>query len=92
MPRTDPSAPRSEGRRKLSYKQQRALDELPQRIETLQAEIAAMNTKLADTTLYARDPTGFNDAMTRLTTTQAALTAAEDEWLELETLREELAG
>ncbi|MGE0426337.1 MAG: ABC-F family ATP-binding cassette domain-containing protein [Reyranellaceae bacterium] len=91
-PRTDTPPPRSESRRKLSYKQQRALDELPSRIETLQAEIAALNTKLADATLYARDPATFNTAMTKLSTTQSALTAAEDEWLELETLREELAG
>ncbi|MBV9835235.1 MAG: ATP-binding cassette domain-containing protein, partial [Alphaproteobacteria bacterium] len=92
VPRADTPAPRTESRRKLSYKQQRALDELPQRIESLHAEIAALNTKLADTTLYARDPAAFNAAMTKLTATQAALTGAEDEWLELETLREELAG
>ncbi len=91
VPRAE-TAPRTESRRKLSYKQQRALDELPQRIERLQAEIAVLNTRLADATLYARDPAGFNTAMTNLSATQAALTAAEDEWLELETLREELAG
>ncbi|MBX3497913.1 MAG: ATP-binding cassette domain-containing protein [Alphaproteobacteria bacterium] len=90
--RVEATPPRGESRRKLSYKQQRALDELPHRIETLQAEIAALNTRLADATLYARDPAAFNTAMTTLSTMQAALTAAEDEWLELETLREELAG
>jgi ATP-binding cassette subfamily F protein uup len=91
-PRPETSTPKAEARRKLSYKQQRALDDLPRRIETLHAEIAALNSRLADATLYARDPSAFNTAMTRLSTTQAALTAAEDEWLELETLREELAG
>jgi ABC transport system ATP-binding/permease protein len=91
-PRSETPTPKTESRRKLSYKQQRALDDLPRRIETLHAEIAALNSRLADATLYARDPSAFNTAMTKLSTTQAALTAAEDEWLELETLREELAG
>ena len=77
VPRADTPTLRAESRRKLSYKQQRALDELPQRIETLQAEIAALNTRLADATLYARDAVAFNAAMTKLSTTQAALTAAE---------------
>jgi ATP-binding cassette subfamily F protein uup len=91
-PRLETAPARAESRRKLSYKQQRALDDLPQRIESLQTEIAALNTKLADATLYARDPGGFNAAMSKLTAAQTALTAAEDEWLELEALREELAG
>ncbi len=91
-PRVEPAAPRAESRRKLSYKQQRALDDLPGRIEALHAEIAALNTKLADATLYARDPVAFNAAMKKLATAQSTLTAAEDEWLELESLREELAG
>ncbi|OYU73475.1 MAG: hypothetical protein CFE45_37215 [Burkholderiales bacterium PBB5] len=42
-------------KRKLSYKEQRELDELPGRISALEAEQAAINAQLADGTLYAQD-------------------------------------
>jgi len=40
-------------KRKLSYKEQRELDELPARIAALEAEQAALNEALAGTALYA---------------------------------------
>ena len=42
----------------------------------------------ADADLYARDPAKFTRASDALATRQAALTAAEEEWLRLEELRE----
>ena len=42
-------------RKKLSYKDQRELDELPARIEALEAEQADIRTRLADGTLYQTD-------------------------------------
>jgi ABC transport system ATP-binding/permease protein len=42
-------------KRKLSYKEQRELDELPQRISQLEAEQAELQLQLADGTLYATD-------------------------------------
>ncbi len=41
--------------RKLSYKEQRELEALPDRIAALEAEQAAINAQLADGTLYASD-------------------------------------
>ncbi len=41
--------------RKLSYKEQRELDALPERIEALEAEQRAIAGELADGSLYARD-------------------------------------
>ena len=41
--------------RKLSYKEQRELDTLPERIAALEAEQAGIQTQLADGTLYASD-------------------------------------
>ncbi len=90
-----PPAPRSSEERKprkLNSKQQRALDALPRKIEALQAEIATLSATLADPDLYRRDATAFAANTTRLTAAQADLEAAEHEWLELEMLREELAG
>ncbi len=42
--------------RKLSYKEQRALDELPQLIAQLEAEQKMISEKLADPSLYATQP------------------------------------
>ncbi|MFM6991218.1 MAG: ATP-binding cassette domain-containing protein [Rhodoferax sp.] len=41
--------------RKLSFKEQRELDGLPEKIAALEAEQSAINAELADGTLYARD-------------------------------------
>ena len=79
----------SADRRKLGYKQQRALEQLPGKIEALEKEIAALETKLADPALYARDPAAFDDTAAALTTAREDRAAAEEEWLVLELLREE---
>jgi ATP-binding cassette subfamily F protein uup len=42
--------------RKLSFKEQRELDELPARIEALETEQKALSTQLADPDIYKRDP------------------------------------
>jgi ATP-binding cassette subfamily F protein uup len=42
--------------RKLSYKEQRELDELPARIESLEKEQADARAQLADGSIYQRDP------------------------------------
>ncbi len=77
---------------KLSFKQKHALDTLPGQIARLDGEIEKLNHLLADAGLYARDPGAFAEASARLTAAQAAKSAAEDEWLALEMLREELEG
>ncbi len=77
-------------RQRLGYKRERALAELPKKIETLQAEMAALSAALADPGLYGRDAKAFAAGTARLTAAQAELDAAETEWLELEMLREEL--
>ena len=78
--------------RKLSFKDQHALNTLPARIEALTAEIAALEDQLSAADFYSRDPDGFAKAGQDLETAQAALTAAEEEWLRLEMLREEIEG
>ena len=42
--------------RKLSFKEQRDLDELPKKIEVLEVEQTAIRAKLADGSLYSADP------------------------------------
>lgn len=89
---TAPSAAAPQAKRKLSFKESHALKTLPETIDKLTAEIAALQSKVADPGLYARDAAAFNAATTRLGQAEAALAAAEEQWLELEMLREELGG
>ncbi|SFZ86457.1 ATP-binding cassette, subfamily F, uup [Devosia enhydra] len=85
-----PSNPAPAQRAKLSFKQKHALETLPREIETLDARIAELAKKLADGSLYARDPKGFEKLSGELATAQRAKEAAEEQWLELEMLRESL--
>jgi ATP-binding cassette subfamily F protein uup len=87
-------APRESGGqgKRLGFKRERALVELPKKIAALQAEMTAINTAMADSAFYARDPKGFAAKSARLSTAQAEVEVAETEWLELEMLRQELQG
>jgi ATP-binding cassette subfamily F protein uup len=79
-------------RRRLGFNEQHALKTLPDRIAALESEIAALHARLADPGLYARDRAGFEAASNTLAERQAALAAAEERWLSLELLREEIEG
>jgi ABC transport system ATP-binding/permease protein len=85
-------APRPALKRKLSFNEKRALETLPGRIDALKGEIAALEARLGDVDLHGRDPAGFDRATRAYAETREALERAEDEWLELEILREGLEG
>ncbi|HEY4040207.1 MAG TPA: ATP-binding cassette domain-containing protein, partial [Rhodopila sp.] len=78
--------------RKMSFKDKHALQTLPGCIAALEAEISRLNAVLGDADLYTRQPVKFADATRALSTAQTALAAAEEQWLGLELLREELEG
>ena len=78
--------------KRLGFKRERALVELPKKIDALRTEMAAIHAAMADPTLYSRDPKGFAAKSARLGVAQAEIDAAETEWLELEMLKEDLAG
>jgi len=75
---------------KLSYKEKFALETLPARMETLSGEIDALQAKMDDPGFYARDPQAFNKLAGKLESKSAELKAAEEQWLTLEMLREEI--
>lgn len=81
-----------QAKRKLSFNEQHDLKTLPKRMSEIEAKIAKVQEILADPELYARDPARFQKAMDALTALQTELHAAEERWLELEMLREELEG
>jgi ATP-binding cassette subfamily F protein uup len=77
-------------KRKLSFNEQHALQTLPKTIAKLQAEIAKQQRFLDDPNLFTKDRKRFDTASTAMAIAQTELTAAEDRWLELEVLREEI--
>lgn len=79
-------------KKKLSFKENRELEELPGKMAALEKKIAQLNTKMADPAFYSKDPKGFAKASEDLSAAQGELSAAEERWLELEALREELEG
>jgi len=83
---------KSKARTRLSYKDQRELDMLPDRIAGLETEIARLETELADPDLFTRDPDAYKAAATGLEKAQTDLAMAEERWLELEEMKESLAS
>lgn len=76
--------------RKMSFKDKHALETLPKTMATLQNEIAQHQRKLDDPQLYAKDRATFDRLSLALADAQQKLQDAEDRWLELEMLREEI--
>jgi len=76
-------------RQKLSFKQHYRLETLPAEIKELTAKRAELEHKLAQPQLYASDPEQFNRVSTAFVELQARLMQCEEEWLELELLREQ---
>ena len=85
--------PATEPARKSGYKEKRALEsqkrelaELPQRIESLEAEIHALTTAMATPTFYQQDSAEIAQAVDRLKGLQDELAQAYQRWEELEQL------
>ena len=74
---------------RLSFKETHELDQLPARIEALEADIRALEIRLADPAFYREPADVVRDAVTRLDTQQTALQAAYARWDALETKRAE---
>ncbi|KQW35191.1 ATP-binding cassette domain-containing protein [Rhizobacter sp. Root404] len=81
-PAPAPAAPAVKPR-KLSYKEQRELDELPKRIEALEAEQKELATFLAQPESYAKEADRAMKAQTRVAAIDDELLAAMERWEEL---------
>ncbi|MFQ3459338.1 ABC-F family ATP-binding cassette domain-containing protein [Bradyrhizobium sp. UFLA01-814] len=84
------AAPEAAPRRRLSFNEKHALETLPKTIDKLHTEIAEQQKLLDDPDLYTRDRKTFDAASAAIAKAQGELAAAEDRWLELEVLREEI--
>jgi len=79
-------------KRRLMFKDKHALETLPKTIAGLQAEVRGLQARLDDPGFYARDRAGFEQVTASLGELQQKIAAAEEQWLELEILREEITG
>jgi ATP-binding cassette subfamily F protein uup len=79
-------------KRRLMFKDKHALETLPKTIAALQAQTKELQAKLNDPQFYARDRAGFEKVTATLGELQVKIAAAEEQWLELEILREDIAG
>ncbi len=70
---------------KLSWKEQRELEALPERIAALEAEQAGLTARLEDPALYRQDPELARQASERLAAIEAELLALLERWEALET-------
>jgi ATP-binding cassette subfamily F protein uup len=91
-PKASAAAQPKPSSKKLSFKQKFALESLPKKMEEAHARIATLETRLADPALFSKDPAGFQKLAASLDAERGALAAMEEEWLELEMLREEIEG
>lgn len=79
-------------RKKMSFNDKHALETLPKTMAKLQKDIAAHQALLDDPQLYAKDRKKFDAASAAIAEAQTKLAEAEERWLELEMLREEIEG
>ena len=84
--------PAPDKKRKLSFNEKHALQTLPKTIADLEAQGRKLQQQLDDPSFFARDRVGFEQVSSALGTVQSKLAEAEERWLELEILREELSG
>jgi len=73
--------------KKLSYKDQRELDQLPAEIEALEAAIKEQQAKVADPDFYSRDPSEVQQELQQLADQEALLESRVERWSELEELQ-----
>jgi len=89
---SSPAAGSPTSKRKLSFKEKHALETLPGKISELETAIITNDEKLNDGDFFSRDPSGFQQTVDGLSAARQELEALEQQWLELEMLREELGA
>lgn len=69
---------------KLSYKLKLELEELPKKIESLEAELARLESAVADPGFYSGSPDEVSATLEKMSETQRQLDAVMERWMELE--------
>ena len=86
--------PKSETKKtgRLSYNQQRLLEILPGKISELEKQIGDTEAALSDSSLYTENPEKFEALTKQLEELKAELEKSENQWLEIEMLRESIGA
>jgi len=74
-------------RRKLTFKEQREFEAMPQRIEELEARKSELDMRVADPTFYSRPQAELRDTLAALQALSTEIETAYDRWAELEARR-----
>ena len=86
----EPQREKRTEKQKLSYKQKFALEKLPLEIDELHKLIESLEKEFSDPQLYMKDEKRFHELSQLLDKKRTELSKKEEEWLELEMLREEI--
>ena len=78
---------REKAQTKLSYKDQRELDSLPDEIETLESTIASMQAAAAQPGFYDQEQAEIQAALADLSAAESRLEERLERWSELESLQ-----
>lgn len=78
--------------KKLSFKHQFALENIPKEIAKIEKNIKMFEEKLAEPNLYSENPDLFHKCSAELEKLNALRDQKEEEWLELEILKEEASN
>ena len=84
VPAKSPAASAVPAKAKLSYKDARELEQLPQRIEMLEAQVGGFTARMGEAGYFQRDPAAIAADNAALAAAQAELDAAYARWEQLE--------
>ena len=84
--------PKPQKPKKLTYKLEHELKQLPGKIETVEAQVKECNELLNDADYYQRDPAAFHETVKALAELEAKLERYENRWLELEEMKIAVEG
>jgi ATP-binding cassette subfamily F protein uup len=78
--------------KKLSYNEQRELDQLPQQIDKLETKVGALLEKISSSDFYSQDHGKTGPVLQEFTESQQALDLALERWTELEERQQQFQG
>lgn len=90
QPKTISAETRNKKTVKLSYNQQRLLEVLPKQVEEMEKQIADIEQKLSNADLYTSNRAEFEKLSADLLKLKTDIENAENQWLEIQALKEEL--
>jgi ATP-binding cassette subfamily F protein uup len=76
----------------LSYREQRELDQLPDQIEQLETELAALAGEISAQDFYRRSQDDVQAVLQQMSDKQAVLEQAMQRWTELDDKQQKLLG